>query len=590
MSEDLTRCQRRLERERRARQEAESLLEQKSRELYEANNELKQLTTTLEQRVEQRTRELDEARAAAEQANHTKTQFLANISHEVRTPLNAIIGYAELLTETDSSSAQRQHAARVIRTNSEHLLGIVNDVLDISKIEAGEMSVEIVTCDPWQLTSEVASAMRVKASEKNLTFEVIHRPPLPERIRTDPTRLRQVLMNLTNNAIKFTETGVVRLIVELVAPDADGHQKLAFHVADSGMGIEPDKLDELFQPFRQADVSRSREHGGTGLGLSISKQLTQRLGGDLVAESKLGLGSIFTATINPGSLHDVPLIEQPMQEAGREPRPEGASAGPSSSLSGRILLCEDGRHNRELIRLFLEQAGATVTEAENGQVGVQRFREASEQGEGFDLVLMDMQMPKVDGYEATRQMQTVDQRVPIVALTAHAMTGDRERCLSVGCCDYLSKPIKRDTLVRTLGTHLRQPAGPDPGGSGKDASPTHDADQPRAEQAPPHEDGLDETVLALRPRFVADLPRHVAEIEQAANQQARESLREQVHTLKGTAGTYGFPRIAELAGELQHALENDAELASIHQQLQQLLDLVRSVDGYMPHKETCAME
>ena len=415
--------------------------------------------------------ELLDARAAAETADKIKSQFLANMSHEIRTPMTAILGYTDLLEEESWGRQVALGHLRVIKTNGEHLLRVINDILDYSTIEAGQMTISRVRCSPSAMIDEVRDLLCVKADEKGLTLHVEQDGPIPETIETDPTRLRQILINLANNAIKFTETGGVTIRVSM---DAEG-ALLRFDVIDTGVGLDTKDLDRIFQSFSQADYSLTRRVGGTGLGLSISRSLVKLLGGTISVESEPGVGSTFTFTIETGPLADVAMVDPPRNtetalalsaspddtstadlpapapattsdpEAGEEP--PRAPPPPGQRLEGRILLAEDGPDNQRLISFFLRKAGAVIEVVENGQLALDAALVASEDGEPYDLILMDMQMPVMDGYQATRQLREKGYARPIVALTAHTMPGDRDKCLRAGCDDYTGKPVKKPELV-----------------------------------------------------------------------------------------------------------------------------------------------
>ncbi|MEM7234860.1 MAG: ATP-binding protein [Planctomycetota bacterium] len=434
----------------------------------------------LEDRVRDRTAELEEAMYVAEAASRAKTDFLANMSHEIRTPMNAILGYADLMLLPDQTAEERVEATRVIARNGHHLMSVINDVLDISKIEAGRMTVERIECDPWSLLEEVGSLMSQRASEKGIELAIEHRGAIPETVTSDPTRLRQVLLNLVGNAIKFTESGSVRVVMELagVPVETSEHPRLRWHVIDTGIGLGEEELASLFQPFTQADESMTRKYGGTGLGLAISRRLAELLGGTVSVVSEKGKGSTFTIEIDSGDLSTVALLETPKIRAEKAAPPSEASdrgedsalssevADPLSwekpsptktakkrkgpKISGRVLLVEDGPDNQRLIAFVLEKAGATVEVAENGRIGLDRARAAWESEEPFDVVLMDMQMPEMDGYTATSLLRKAQYPYPVVALTAHAMAGDRERCLDAGCDDFTTKPIDRVGLIELV--------------------------------------------------------------------------------------------------------------------------------------------
>jgi len=428
------------------------------------HDELQHAHDGLEKRVMERTAELQVALEAAEAASRAKSNFLANMSHEIRTPMTAILGYAEILTsEENLSEAAREQVAAMHRSGN-HLLTIINDILDLSKIEAGKMTIERIECSPCRVVDEVASLMRRRALEKGLTFDLAFGSRIPKTIRTDPTRLHQILVNLIGNAIKFTEHGGICLSISTLAV-ADtrapgGNSQLCFEVADTGVGIGPEQLDgTIFNAFTQADETMTRRFGGTGLGLTISKALVEMLGGTLSVESELGKGSTFRFTVETGPLDGVRMLEN-CREAlvATATEPTGKRSPAAVNLSSvRVLLCEDGPDNQRVIAFLLKKAGADVTVADNGQIGLDKALAAREAAEPFDIILMDMQMPVLDGYRATRRLRKAGYKGPIVALTAHAMAHDRQKCLDAGCNDYASKPIDRATLLATVARHLTAP-------------------------------------------------------------------------------------------------------------------------------------
>lgn len=408
--------------------------------------------------------QLAQSQQAAEAANQAKSEFLANMSHEIRTPMTAILGYMELIAQECPRSCEFSRETlgchiEVISKNAHLLLQIINNILDLSKIEAGKLEIASVPCSPRQVVSEVVGLLKVQAVGKGLRLHVDCRGPIPATIRTDPVRLRQILINLTGNAIKFTEAGEVRLVLRL-ASGGDAPPKLQIEVADTGRGMAEDQLSKLFKAFSQVDASTTRRFGGTGLGLMISRRLARLLGGDIQVQSEVGKGSTFTLTVATGALDGVALIEDPgeAENDGHPTRP--APEGPAQTIRGRVLLAEDGPDNQHLISLLLRRAGAEVTAAENGRVAVDLALASRAQGKAFDVILMDMQMPVLDGYGATRELRAAQWQGPIVALTAHAMAGDRQRCLDAGCDDYASKPIDRQQLLKTVAAALQNAASP----------------------------------------------------------------------------------------------------------------------------------
>ncbi len=391
---------------------------------------------------------LKAARQLAEAANESKSLFLANMSHEIRTPMTAILGFAELLEDQEliKDPAITSNAIQTIRTNATHLLSIINDILDMSKIEAGSMKVEEIEISPVQLLGEVESLLGPRAKGKGISLRLIYDTLMPERIYSDPTRLRQILLNLVGNAIKFTEAGSVEIRTSFFATT----NRIQFRIVDTGVGLTAKQLEivSTFQAFSQADASTTRQFGGTGLGLRISSTLAQLLGGFINVESQPGRGSVFTVTIEakvPQVVQNT-MVENAATSTALEPTSSNTSSinAPQPLAGMKILIAEDGPDNQKLISLHLRKAGADVVIAENGLIAAERI----EKGDcHFDLVLMDMQMPVLDGYQATRRLRSGGYSKPIVALTAHALETDRKKCLDSGCDEFATKPISRNELV-----------------------------------------------------------------------------------------------------------------------------------------------
>ncbi len=408
--------------------------------LRQSTDQLRSAKDELETKAD----ELELARAAAESASEAKSEFLANMSHEIRTPITALIGFADLLSEPGLNDADRLSHIATIQNSGRHLLAIVNNVLDLSKIEAGRMAIESLPTDIRRIIREVTDMFAAQAGAKGLSLGATVDPGVPARVVSDPTRLRQILVNLVGNALKFTESGGVTVSV------AYQNGGLTVAVRDTGVGLTAEQTARLFQSFSQADASMSRRFGGTGLGLVISRKLCELLGGSLSVQSTHGAGSCFTAAVlaAPG--------EPPA------PTPPATDAASADTTAGRrILIVEDGPDNQRLLRFILQKHGLRCVTAENGQVALEAVGAAEQESDPFDLILMDMQMPVMDGYTATAELRRRGCRLPIIALTAHAMSDDRRRCLDAGCDDYATKPFDRARLIEIITEHTRMSDVPD---------------------------------------------------------------------------------------------------------------------------------
>ncbi|TWU51244.1 PAS domain-containing hybrid sensor histidine kinase/response regulator [Rubripirellula reticaptiva] len=395
-------------------------------------------------------RRLQQSEAAALAASRSKSEFLANMSHEIRTPMAAILGYADVLLG-HLKDPDNRNCVLIMKRNGEHLLELINDILDLSRIEAGKLDVEPEACPLPQLVADIQSLMQVRAGEKKVKFEVEFEGQVPGEILTDATRLRQVLINLIGNAIKFTDEGEVTLKVKFVA---EANPPLVeFAIVDTGIGISPEQQERLFKPFSQGDSSVTRQYGGSGLGLAISQRLVQMLDGTMELESEPGEGSTFFVRLPVDSIDEIELVRPDLVIRRSEPE-ELLSESPK--LDCRVLVVDDRRDVRHISQHFLEKAGARVATAEDGQQGIDEAIAARDAGQPFDLIVMDMQMPNVDGLQATARLRSAGIELPIVALTADAMKGDRDKCLNGGCDDYLSKPIDHAKLVNMVAKYTQQ--------------------------------------------------------------------------------------------------------------------------------------
>lgn len=401
--------------------------------------------------------ELEQSKLAAEDANSAKSEFLANMSHEIRTPMNAILGFTDWLQRgMVKTPEEQQEYLATIHSSGSHLLRLINDILDLSKIEAGKLEIDPVEANPFEIVNDVASILSVRAKDKGIDLITEYENELPVSVLTDDVRLRQVLTNLAGNAIKFTSEGHVKISTRYIEKPI-GADEIRISVSDTGIGMTPEQVAKIFDPFVQADNSVTRKFGGTGLGLSISKRIVEALGGEIQADSESGVGTVLTFNVKVGDCKQTEKVSAEVDSQRRlENRNQGKEANTTDLNGGTVLLVDDGDANRKLINLILTKAGCDVTEAVNGKVGSDLALEYK-----FDLILMDMQMPVMDGYQATRRLRENGYKGPIMALTANAMSGDRVLCEDAGCDDFLAKPVDIDLLLATVAKYISPKARPE---------------------------------------------------------------------------------------------------------------------------------
>jgi signal transduction histidine kinase/CheY-like chemotaxis protein len=476
--------------------------------------------------------ELQLAKAAADRANNIKSEFLANMSHEIRTPLTAIIGYSEFLLDEDISEFDRSNSIETVIRTGRHLLQVINDILDLSKIEADKLNIEYRELDVFQFLQDIESLADLQAKDKELSFHVNFQFPLPRLILSDSVRLKQILLNLINNAVKFTHDGGVQVKVYY----SEEEQKLFFDVIDTGIGLSPEQEAKLFGAFIQAEHSTTRKYGGTGLGLHLSKTLAKLLGGDISVTSIEEVGSIFTASVSVGDLNNLELVHQPPDHNKFEANDQRITK--LIKCMGSVLLVDDSLDNQHLISLYLRRLGATVTSAENGMQAIEIALEQS-----FDLILMDMQMPVMGGEEATKFLRKKNYQGPIVALSANVLQADIDLCLEAGCDDFLNKPVDRNKFSETVIKYL-VPA---------ETQVEKQNVEPLLSTLMEEGDHFFDLIL----KFVEKLPGYLTNINQAYSSADWESLSINSHDLKGVCANYGFPQLSEIASNIELDVINE---------------------------------
>jgi signal transduction histidine kinase/DNA-binding response OmpR family regulator len=505
----------------------------------------------LEERIRQRTEALEETMQRALAASQAKSEFLANMSHELRTPMSGILGMIDLVMDSHLSAEQREHLDAAQRC-AHSLLSLLNDLLDLSKIEAGRMALERIPFELSRLAEDCIASQLPKARSKGIELACLIAASVPRQMAGDPLRLRQILTNLVNNAVKFTETGSVTVRFQASAESEPNRFLLNLDVTDTGTGIPPEKLPVIFEKFTQADGSITRRYGGTGLGLAITRKLVEIHGGKIWAESTEGRGSTFHVSLPCERASGVQNLPAPGAS------PDDAAAGPSPKSPARLLLVEDNLVNQKIVVAILRKRGYAIEIANNGQEALEKLAAGA-----YALVLMDIQMPVMDGLEATRRIRQVEswRNLPVLAMTAHAMNGDRERCLGAGMNAYISKPVNPSHLIATVESFIDSGAA-----AGKTEERADPIDRDRAVRLMDSNQELMEGLVRL---FLQFAPERLEKLHAAAARADATELSLESRALKGAAERIAAQSVAECAAAVDQAAQQQ-DYARIGEQLVRL--------------------
>ncbi|KAF7769909.1 hypothetical protein PCIT_a2833 [Pseudoalteromonas citrea] len=492
-----------------------------------------ELNKNLESKVLKRTYELEQLASELRDASEAKSRFLANMSHEIRTPMTSIIGYADGIMLGDIKPHERNHAISVILQNSRHVLGLINDILDMSKIEANRLEIELIEANLFQSIAHVESLLGKQIRDKGLEFELNYHFPLPDYVVIDPTRLRQILLNLTSNAMKFTTVGKISIEVRCI------DEKLLICVKDTGIGMAKDEQKELFSAFYQADSSTSRKYGGTGLGLNISKSLARKLDGDISVESEVGAGTAFTLKLGLFTTEKTKWLTN-FDQVNQSQVGQEQPLHTQDELNGDVLLAEDHSDNSRLIKRILERMGLNVTTVENGQLAVQAVLDNE-----YDLILMDIQMPVMDGEQALNFIQATGCSTPVIALTANTMRHEIERYMKLGFTDHLSKPIDRAQFNQKVSHYLN-------------IAVDDELDLP------------DEEFEALKQQYISGLYEQKVQLQNQIKYQDFDGLSKSIHAIKGTAGMFDCEQIHHISSDIDASLKT-GEVDNIERKIRTLI-------------------